>query len=160
MGARGSVDVADDTFVVAAPRTVAAALGDRSAWRGWWPDLELTVTRDRGLRGVQWRVSGAVVGTMELWLEPWGDGVLVHHYLRGEVADGGGPALGRRSGRGDRVARRHVLRWKQVVHGLKDALEHGRGPGTSREVKDPAEPAEVPVREQSHVSRLRRPRPR
>lgn len=110
-----AIDLVDDTFVVAAPEQVAALVADVEQWRAWWPDLRLTTTRDRGVKGRQWRVQGALVGTAEVWLEPWRDGVIVHCYLRCEPTD---PATAV-----DRERRRRAQAWKRVVHGLKDALE-------------------------------------
>jgi hypothetical protein len=50
---------------------------------------------------------------MEIWIEPYWDGAILHHYIRGT-----------RSRRAPRnVASRHTLRWKRAVHGLKDSLE-------------------------------------
>jgi hypothetical protein len=118
------LDLADDTFLVAAPEDVAAAVADPSAWAVWWPDLQLTVTGDRGVKGRQWAVTGAVRGSLEIWLEPWGDGVILHWYLR---AESGGP--GRRTAR-ERA--RRVRSWKRHVHALKDRLEAGREPGRPR----------------------------
>ena len=77
---------------------------------------------------------------MEIWLEPWGDGVVLHWYLRAAPA-----RVVRRLER-ERAAR--VLRWKEQVHSLKDRLEAGREPGSLRVgtdaawFKDRAEPAE------------------
>lgn len=114
-----AVDLVDDAFIAAFPALVARAVADPCRWRRWWPDLHLTVTRDRGVKGQQWAVEGALAGTAEIWLEPWGDGVLVHHYLRVDP-----PAL--RSGRWlRRERRRRALSWKRSVHALKDELESG-----------------------------------
>ncbi|GAB3596754.1 hypothetical protein GCM10027446_23980 [Angustibacter peucedani] len=125
------IDLVDDTFVAADPAAVAAVVADERRWARWWPDLALTTTRDRGPKGRQWRVDGALVGTAEVWLEPWGDGVLVHCFLRLDPAPapapGEGPAAWRWAAR-ERAARAQA--WKRVVHGLKDDLEHGRRPGT------------------------------
>ena len=109
-------DLADDTFVAAAPAVVARAVADPARWPLWWPDLTLTVTRDRGRRGVQWQVAGALTGSAEIWLEPFGDGTVVHFYLRAGLSD---PARSARA-----------QSWKQSVHALKDELEAGREPGT------------------------------
>jgi hypothetical protein len=109
-------DLADDTFVAVAPGVVAEQVHDPARWRSWWPDLSLTVVRDRGTEGVHWRVSGALEGTAEIWLEPVGDGTVVHFYLRAGLSD---PA---------RAAR--TVAWKRSVHRLKDQLEAGRAPGS------------------------------
>lgn len=115
-----AVDLVDDVFVVAAPVMAARAVADPCRWRRWWPDLRLTVTRDRGVKGQQWAVGGALVGTAEIWLEPWGDGVLVHHYLRAD------PPVVRPERWLRRERRRRALSWKRSVHALKDELESGR----------------------------------
>ena len=137
--ARHALDIADDTFVVASRATVAEVVGDPARWSAWWPDLQLTVTADRGLKGVRWSVSGVAVGSMEIWLEPWGDGVILHWYLRA--------TLTRATRRPERERVRRVVRWKQQVHLLKDELEGAREPGSKRcgsdvGVKEHGEPAE------------------
>ena len=79
-----SVQIADETFVAADPVRVGAAVGDPSNWRRWWPDLRLRVIEDRGPVGVRWAVTGPITGTMEIWLEPMLDGVLLHYFLHAE----------------------------------------------------------------------------
>ena len=125
------VDVVDDTFVVAAPEAVARAVADPAAWRTWWPDLSLTVTRDRGVKGQQWAVSGALSGTAEVWVEPWGDGAVVHWYLRVDLPAGASRRQVERERRHRQVA------WKGSVHRLKDDLEGGRPPGEARVTAPP-----------------------
>ena len=49
----------------------------------WWPHLTVTVTRDRGVKGQRWAVDGQIVGSMEIWVEPFWQGAIVHHYVRG-----------------------------------------------------------------------------
>ena len=107
------IDIIDETYVRAAPAQVRAWLERPGTERAVWPPLHLEVVRDRGPKGLRWRVSGQVAGEMEVWIEPFWDGAIVHHYLRAEPARGA-PAD---------VAQRHRLRWKQAVHALKDALE-------------------------------------
>lgn len=114
------IDIVDETFIRAAPGSVRAALDDRSWTAQVWPHVTAVVQRDRGAKGVRWDVTGQVVGEMEVWLEPFRDGVVVHHYVRGTR----GPRAPRD------VATRHTLRWKRAVHALKDRLEEGAG-GTS-----------------------------
>jgi hypothetical protein len=136
-GAVPAIDLVDDTFVVAPTDRLAELVADPLRWRRWWPDLRLTRTRDRGLKGQQWRVDGPLVGTAEIWLEPWQDGVIVHFYLRCDLAHvpQGAPE------RADRERRRRAQEWKRAVHGLKDQLELGRQPGTAR-VRTDAERAD------------------
>lgn len=125
------VDLIEESFVVAEPATVAAAVRDTSRWRGWWPDLSLTVFQDRGDQGIRWNVTGALVGSMEVWLEPHGDGVIVHHYLRADRSDGPAstPAGSHRPGRLARETRRRSRHAKRVFWALKDELEGNRSAG-------------------------------
>lgn len=132
------IDLVDETFVVAAPEAVAAAVHEPALWRRWWPHLQLTVFQDRGVQGLRWSVTGALVGSSELWLEPVRDGVLVHYYLRADVTRRGSasepvtgpPARLARTAR--TVARAHALALKRDVNALKDDLEAGRGAGEPR----------------------------
>jgi hypothetical protein len=126
-----SVDLVDDTYVACAPHVVAQVVADERRWDVWWPDLRLTTTRDRGPKGRQWAVRGAILGTMEIWLEPWWDGVILHLYLRADPAH---PRV--RSRRADvdahaagwaaRERQRRAQQWKRHVHRLKDELEDAR----------------------------------
>lgn len=121
------VDIADETFVVADPEVLAARLRDPVLAREWWPELELTVTEDRGAEGVRWTVAGRLTGTAEIWLEAWRDGVIVHWYLRGDPTHAG-------RGRPDpqRLRRGYVVAFKRRIHRLKDELEAGRPAGVPR----------------------------
>lgn len=107
------IDIVDETFVDADPALVRAQLDDASWADLVWPHVDRRVARDRGPKGVRWTVTGQVVGEMEVWIEPWWDGAVVHHYVRGTR----GPGAPRD------VGLRHTLRWKRAVHGLKDRLE-------------------------------------
>jgi hypothetical protein len=126
------VDLVDDTFVVADPGRVATLVRDPASWRRWWPDLTLTVREDRGHKGVRWAVDGPLVGTSEIWLEPFGDGVLVHYYLRADPTGRVPAGATARRRFADRLRRRHALAWKRTVHALKDEMEGGRRPGEPR----------------------------
>lgn len=118
------LDLVDETFVVADPARVAAVVRDPARWPGWWPDLTLGVFQDRGDAGVRWNVRGALVGSMEVWLEPYGDGVLVHHYVRCD-RPGERPVTARERRRRERHA-------KRVFWALKDELEGDRSAGEPR----------------------------
>ncbi|WP_157692880.1 polyketide cyclase / dehydrase and lipid transport [Pedococcus dokdonensis] len=111
------IDIVDETFIRARPEVVRATFDDRTWTSQVWPHLAAAVQRDRGVKGVRWAVTGQVMGEMEVWLEPFRDGVVVHHYVRGTR----GPHAPRD------VAIRHTLRWKKAVHALKDRLEGGAG---------------------------------
>ena len=133
-----TVDLVDETFIVVDRPTLAAVVGDPARWRVWWPDLALTVFMDRGLDGIRWSVSGRWAGSLEIWLEEVGDGVLLHHYARLDPVDRGSgrPAplpegyAGQRRAARARTAR--ALAWKRTVWALKDELEGGRAPGMPR----------------------------
>jgi len=124
-----AIDIADETYVRATADRVAPLVADPAEWRRWWPDLLLTVTWDRGIEGQQWRVSGPLVGDMEIWLEPVAEGTVVHWFLR---ADPSRPASRRVL---ERQRRRRVLAWKAEIFALKDVLER---------VKPRQVPAEMP----------------
>ena len=79
-----SIQIADETFVAADPAAVGRAVADRASWRRWWPDLRLEVVEDRADKGMRWTVTGPLAGTMEIWLEPVLDGVLLHYFLHAE----------------------------------------------------------------------------
>lgn len=122
-----TIDVMDETFVVAQPDELAERVGDPELWRRWWPGLRLEITADRGQEGLRWRVDGELTGTTEIWLEPWRDGVVVHWFLRAD------PRRPPRSARAaQRRHRRLVTTYKAGVHALKDELERDRPVGTAR----------------------------
>ena len=79
-----SIQIADETFVAADPAEVGRAVADPASWRRWWSDLQLTVVEDRGEAGHRWTVAGALTGTMEVWLQPVLDGVVLHYFLHAE----------------------------------------------------------------------------
>ena len=120
------MDVVDETFVVAEPSVVAEALRDPSLWRLLWPDLDATVFMDRGDEGVRLTVTGALVGSNEFWVEPWGDGAIVHYYLRADPPRAVSPR------RAVKLREAHRVRVKAGLNALKDRLESGREPGTPR----------------------------
>ena len=133
-----AVDLVDETFVVVDRPTIAAVVADPARWRDWWPDLALTVFMDRGLDGIRWSVGGRWVGSLEIWLEEVGDGVLVHHYVRLDPVDpstGAARPLPEDSSGRRRAARARTGRakaWKRTIWALKDELERGRAVGTPR----------------------------
>jgi len=124
-----SVDVVDETFLAVPPAVVAAEFATPSVWPRLWPDLELKVMTDRGVQGIRWTIRGALVGSMEVWLEPVLDGTLLHYYLRADPQGPDGkprPAPPRRAaaevGRRQRAA-------KSIGFACKVRLEAGREPG-------------------------------
>lgn len=132
-----SVDVLDETFVVARPRTLAAIFADPERCRRFWPDLRLSVYADRGDQGRRWTVHGALVGTMEVWLEPMLDGTILHYYLRADLAGrGGSPRSVSPRVAAAEVRRRHLAA-KRVAFALKDELEGDREIGVPPHRRDP-----------------------
>lgn len=132
------VDLIDETFVVAEPARVAAALHEPALWRQLWPRLELVIFQDRGADGLRFTVTGELVGTNEFWVEPYADGAVVHYYCRCDVTQRGSatvPVTGspRRLLRiAQRALHKHALATKAGLNRLKDQLESGRRPGTPR----------------------------
>jgi hypothetical protein len=120
-----SIQVADQTFVAAPPAQVAAAIAPPTRWRRWWPDLTLSVREDRADKGIRWVVAGSLTGTMEVWLEPVLDGVIVHYFLHAE------PARSEGDGSPDLAAlnRRRRVEGKVMSFEVKKELEAGRAPG-------------------------------
>lgn len=130
-----SVDLVDETFIAAPPEQLAPIVADPARWREWWPDLQLTVFMDRGVAGQRWSVTGALVGSCEIWLEPVLDGTLVHHYLRATPSGNNPheaeplpdtPAGWRRAAR---LREERAKSWKRHIWALKDELEPERAAG-------------------------------
>ena len=119
-----AIDVVDETFLAVPPATIAAAFADPAAWRRYWPDLQLEVYTDRGEQGLRWTVKGALVGTMEVWLEPVLDGTLLHYFLRARLV-----TPPRRPRDLMREHDRRARAAKGIALGLKAVLEDGREPG-------------------------------
>jgi hypothetical protein len=126
------LELSDETFIAADRSVVAAMVADPGRWPGWWPDLELNLLRDRGPKGCQWQVIAGPAGTVEIYLEPWHDGTLLHLFLRLELPGGSSSAA-----RLQRAARDRTLSWKRTITRLKDELEAGRAPG--QPVRGPSE---------------------
>jgi hypothetical protein len=124
-----SVDVVDETFLAVAPAVVAAEFAQPTRWPQLWPDLQLQVMADRGAEGMRWTVCGALVGSMEVWLEPVLDGTVLHYYLRADPQAPDGtprPAAPRRAAA---EARRRQRAAKAIAFACKQRLEAGREPG-------------------------------
>lgn len=124
-----SIQVADETFVAASPAAVGRAVGDRASWRRWFPDLLLDVVEDRADKGVRWTVTGPLTGTMEIWLEPVLDGVVLHYFLHAEPTGVPAAELGRLDLPG-MIHRRRVA-GKRMSFEVKNVLEAGRPVGVA-----------------------------
>ena len=124
-----SIQVADQTFVAADPAEVGRAVADSASWRRWWPDLRLTVIEDRAEKGIRWTVTGALTGTMEVWLEPMLDGVVLHYFLHAEPAGVAAWQLARMNLAGTNHRRR--VAGKRMAFDVKTRLEQERPVGES-----------------------------
>jgi hypothetical protein len=124
-----SIQVADQTFVAADPADVGKAVSDVAKWRRWWPDLRLEVVEDRRDKGIRWAVTGALTGTMEVWLEPMLDGVILNYFLHAEPAGAAAWQLARMDF-AKSIHKRRVA-GKQMAFEVKMALEWSRPVGTS-----------------------------
>lgn len=120
------VHLIDETWIDAPAETVSAAVADPANWEPWWPYLKLTVTRNRGLKGMQFAAAPApdsgwpaLTGTVEIWLEPFKTGVILHHFVR--LAPPDGQRLPARAAR--RWSRQASWHAKRVFWRLKDELE-------------------------------------
>ncbi|MBO0680530.1 polyketide cyclase / dehydrase and lipid transport [Mycolicibacterium sp. S2-37] len=125
-----SVQIADETFVAADPADVGRMVADPSNWRRWWPDLRLTVVQDRGPVGQRWTVTGALTGSMEVWLEPSLDGVILHYFLHAEPSGAAAWELAKMNLAKLNHERR--VAGKRMAFELKAVLEAGRPVGVSR----------------------------
>ena len=125
-----SIHVADQTFVAADPADVGRAVSDAASWRRWWPDLRLDVVEDRHDKGIRWTVSGALTGTMEVWLEPILDGVILNYLLHAEPAGAAAWQLARMDLA--KITHRRRVAGKRMAFEVKAALERTRPVGASR----------------------------
>ncbi|HEU4543610.1 MAG TPA: polyketide cyclase / dehydrase and lipid transport [Jiangellaceae bacterium] len=121
-----AIDIIDESFVVADSAEVADRFADPVLWREWWPELTLTIARDRGSKGIRWTVAGAMTGSAEIWLEPWRDGVIVHWFLRAD------PVRPPPASRVPRLRESYVRNYKRRIHALKDQFEGDRACGAPR----------------------------
>jgi hypothetical protein len=144
------VDLVDETFVVTQPEVLAGMVADPAYWAEWWPDLQLVVFMDRGPAGQRWSMTGALVGSLEIWIEPFADGCILHHYLRGEPSEDGRTAqpwpdtpAGWRAAARERARRAQA--WKRSVWRLKYELEGDRAAGAAPEWSDSTGPAGAPA---------------
>ncbi|MFM8597902.1 MAG: polyketide cyclase / dehydrase and lipid transport [Mycobacterium sp.] len=124
-----SIQIADDTFVAADPILVGESVADRASWRRWFPDLNLDVVEDRADKGMRWAVTGALTGTMEIWLEPVLDGVVLHFFVHAEPSGATAWQLAKMD-LATMTHRRRVA-GKRMAFEIKNRLEASRPLGTA-----------------------------
>ncbi|CAA0131347.1 Uncharacterised protein [Mycolicibacterium vanbaalenii] len=128
-----SIQIADETFIAADPAEVGEAVADPASWSRWWPDLRLTVVEDRGEVGQRWTVTGALTGTMEIWLEETRDGpdgVVLHYFLHAEPSGAAAWQLAKMNLA--KMNHRRRVAGKNMAFEVKHRLEAGRPVGVSR----------------------------
>ncbi len=125
-----TIDLVDESYLRAPLDLIAWAVHDENRWAVWWPELRPVVFMDRGTAGIRWNITGALVGSMEIWLEPCEppmSGVLVHFYLRADPAAPGSRTAPARPSR--RAATAESVRWAKASKlnfwNLKDEMEAG-----------------------------------
>ena len=116
------VDLVDESFVRARPTVLRAVLEDPRLDALVWPGHEVSVTRDRGHKGRHYAVAGRITGVAEVWLEPFDDGTIVHHYVRGTTR-----ALTARSARAAVAAHRLDDRLHRFLAELLGAFRRALG---------------------------------
>jgi hypothetical protein len=124
-----SIQVADEMFIAADGAKVGAAVADRANWGRWWPDLRLQVVEDRAEKGIRWAVTGALTGTMEIWLEPTLDGVLLHYFLHAEPSGVAAWQLAKMNLA--KMTHRRRVAGKKMAFEVKTTLERSRPVGVS-----------------------------
>ena len=124
-----SIQVADEMFVAADGAQVGAAVADPANWCRWWPDLRLQVVEDRAEKGIRWAVTGALTGTMEVWLEPTLDGVLLHYFLHAEPSGVAAWQLAKMNLA--KMTHRRRVAGKKMAFEVKTTLERSRPVGVS-----------------------------
>lgn len=125
-----SIQIADETFVCADPADVGGLIADPANWRRWWPDLRLTVVEDRGPAGHRWTITGALTGTMEVWLEAVMDGVVLHYFVHAEPSGAAAWELTRMDL--PKMNHRRRVAGKDMAFEVKRTLESTRPVGVSR----------------------------
>ena len=130
MSVMNSIQIADETFIAADPVAVGEAVGDRANWSRWWPDLRLSVVEDRGEVGHRWTVTGALTGTMEIWLEKALDGVILHYFLHAEPSGAAAWELAKMNL--PKMNHRRRVAGKDMAFEVKRTLEANRPVGVSR----------------------------
>lgn len=124
-----SIQIADQTYVAADGARVGVAVADETSWQRWWPDLRLQVVEHRAEKGIRWAVTGALTGTMEIWLEPSLDGVVLHYFLHAEPTGVAAWQLAKLNLA--KMTHRRRVAGKKMAFEVKTTLERSRPVGVS-----------------------------
>jgi len=111
------IDLIDESWVAVPPAQLVGVLTADGLWQSWFPRLGRVVFMDRAERGVRWSVTGEAEGSVEVWLEAFGDGTVVHWYVRVDAPPGSNV---------DRLRERYVQAVNAGMFVVKDDAE-GRG---------------------------------
>lgn len=84
---------------------------------------------DRAEKGIRWTVAGPLTGTMEIWLEPALDGVVLHYFLHAEPAGVAAWQLDRMNLA--KMTHRRRVAGKKMAFEVKTVLERSRPVGVS-----------------------------
>lgn len=87
------------------------------------------MVEDRAEKGVRWTVGGPLTGTMEIWLDPMLDGVLLHYFLHAEPAGVTGRQLARLNVA--KLNHRRRVAGKRMAFEVKARLEQSRPVGVA-----------------------------
>ena len=120
------LDFIDETFIAAPAESLVAALCDERTWSEWFADLSLRCFDDRGAQGKRWAITGALVGTAEIWLEQLRTGTIVHAFVQADPA----ATTRRRRATRARLEKRYGHRLKAHIVAVKDAHDLERPAGT------------------------------
>jgi hypothetical protein len=90
----------------------------------------LVVVEDRGELGHRWTVTGALTGTMEVWLEKMLDGVVLHYFLHAEPSGAAAWQLAKMNLA--KATHQRRVAGKQMAFEVKTTLERTRQVGASR----------------------------
>jgi hypothetical protein len=114
------IDLIDETYVAVEPAALVPRVTDAALWQAWFPRLQRQVFMDRGEKGVRWSVTGDIDGSVEVWLEAYGRGTIVHWYVRGDEAS---------DRRAEKVREHYHRTIKQGMFLVKDQAEQGQPGG-------------------------------
>ena len=128
--AMNSIQVADQTYV-AADGVQVGRRGRRSgrAGGGGGRICGCRSSRIAAEKGIRWTVTGALTGTMEIWLEPSLDGVVLHYFLHAEPTGAAAWQLAKLNLA--KVTHRRRVAGKKMAFEVKATLERSRPVGVS-----------------------------